>query len=318
MPGFATHYLFGIDSLKRMEKNKLRDIINKNRRVYQLGLQGPDIFFYYLPSYLMYEENPGSLVHHSNASLYFRNCIKNIDKERNTKKKEIAIAYLCGILGHYTLDFTTHPYIYYMTDFHEKTSEYYGRHIAFETKINEYLLYKKRHLMASQFYNDSTVRITKNEAEVVAKILSATYKDTFEGYNMSKKNVLSALNYFQKSIRLLRGPGGKKRKLIGFFEKLILGNTYFSNIIDLDEHVEGELYMNFSHKMWKNPWDNSITSNKSFFELTKDAKKIYKETLDAVNDYFTLDDNKKKNYKKLIQLIGNKSYHSGLDCGIPT
>ena len=56
MPGFATHYLFGVDAYKELTSRKISVHIARHHHAYALGLQGPDIFFYYLPSYLLHKE----------------------------------------------------------------------------------------------------------------------------------------------------------------------------------------------------------------------------------------------------------------------
>ena len=49
MPGFTTHYIFGMKAYNDLPNNQLKRIIAKYRWLYQLGLQGPDMFFYYIP-----------------------------------------------------------------------------------------------------------------------------------------------------------------------------------------------------------------------------------------------------------------------------
>lgn len=45
MPGFTTHYILGMKAYNDMPQNNLKFIIAKYRWLYQLGLQGPDMFF---------------------------------------------------------------------------------------------------------------------------------------------------------------------------------------------------------------------------------------------------------------------------------
>ena len=51
MPGYVTHYIFGRDMYEKLNDPVLKNNLYKNRAVYALGHQGPDIFFYYLPAY---------------------------------------------------------------------------------------------------------------------------------------------------------------------------------------------------------------------------------------------------------------------------
>lgn len=56
MPGFTTHYLFGIDACRRLTSTSMHNMIRRDHSAFALGLQGPDLFFYYLPSYLMHRK----------------------------------------------------------------------------------------------------------------------------------------------------------------------------------------------------------------------------------------------------------------------
>ena len=49
MPGFTTHYILGMKAYNDLPNNQLKYIIAKYRWLYQLGLQGPDMFFYNIP-----------------------------------------------------------------------------------------------------------------------------------------------------------------------------------------------------------------------------------------------------------------------------
>ena len=46
MPGFTTHYLFGLNSFRELEEPDLVSCIRKFPHAFCMGLQGPDIFFY--------------------------------------------------------------------------------------------------------------------------------------------------------------------------------------------------------------------------------------------------------------------------------
>ena len=66
MPGFTTHYIFGMKSYNDLPTNQLKFIIAKYRWLYQLVVQGPDMFFYNIPV-LRHRDyrNVGSYMHYS-------------------------------------------------------------------------------------------------------------------------------------------------------------------------------------------------------------------------------------------------------------
>ena len=57
MPGFRTHYLFGRTT--REELAGSYPALRKYPHSYNLGQQGPDIFFYCPPSHIFYKEHLG-------------------------------------------------------------------------------------------------------------------------------------------------------------------------------------------------------------------------------------------------------------------
>ena len=48
MPAAYTHYRFGRDVLALLPE-ELRSVITAHRALYDIGLHGPDIFFFYRP-----------------------------------------------------------------------------------------------------------------------------------------------------------------------------------------------------------------------------------------------------------------------------
>lgn len=77
MPGFTTHYLFGIDACRRLTSTSMHNMIRRDHSAFALGLQGPDLFFYYLPSYLMHRKNIGDLAHRKDTGQFFANLLQS-------------------------------------------------------------------------------------------------------------------------------------------------------------------------------------------------------------------------------------------------
>lgn len=76
MPGYVTHYIFGREVYHNLKNNSLKKNLYYNRAAYGLGLQGPDIFFYYLPSYVLEGHNIGALAHVRETGAFSRVCLK--------------------------------------------------------------------------------------------------------------------------------------------------------------------------------------------------------------------------------------------------
>ena len=113
MPGFTTHYLFGVKAYNDLPNNYLKHVISKYRWLYQIGLQGPDIFFYNIPI-LRHRDyrNVGSHMHEYHVNRFFRNCLNEIAAISSKQQREQAISYMAGFLCHYAADSICHPYVY--------------------------------------------------------------------------------------------------------------------------------------------------------------------------------------------------------------
>ena len=101
MPGFTTHYILGMKAYNDMPQNNLKFIIAKYRWLYQLGLQGPDMFFYNLPILRHRDHrNIGSYMHEHHVNDFFRCAFTRLSKIESKQQREEGLAFLCGFIGH--------------------------------------------------------------------------------------------------------------------------------------------------------------------------------------------------------------------------
>ena len=113
MPGFTTHYILGMKAYNDMPQNNLKFIIAKYRWLYQLGLQGPDMFFYNLPVLRHRDHrNVGSYMHEHHVNDFFRCAFTRLSKIESRQQREEGLAFLCGFISHYIGDSICHPYVY--------------------------------------------------------------------------------------------------------------------------------------------------------------------------------------------------------------
>ena len=110
MPGFTTHYIFGMKAYNDLPNNQLKLIIAKYRWLYQLGLQGPDMFFYNIPL-LRHRDyrNVGSYMHEHHIRDFFECYLHNLSEITSKQQREEGLAYFCGFLCHYIGDSICHP-----------------------------------------------------------------------------------------------------------------------------------------------------------------------------------------------------------------
>ena len=106
MPASYTHQCFGDDVLPRLS-TMIQRIISSHKDYYDLGLQGPDLFFYYHPTRKTLIRDFGLSLHKENAYSFFEEKIAYL----HTNQDEEMMSYLFGFINHYLLDSYLHPLI---------------------------------------------------------------------------------------------------------------------------------------------------------------------------------------------------------------
>lgn len=129
MPSVYAHYRFGFRMLPKLEP-EVRKVIKRHRQMYDIGLHGPDIFFYHN----IFRETPparmGDQLHMTGG----RQVLGRMAKRLRLESSESGLAYLYGLLGHYCLDSHCHPMV------NANTENGVIGHVQLETEFNRYLL----------------------------------------------------------------------------------------------------------------------------------------------------------------------------------
>ena len=106
MPTTYAHWRFGCDCIDVLPE-QLQNIIRSNREIFDLGVHGPDIFFYDLTHKEI--SGHGHKMHREAGSVFFERCV---DVCCNSQRdKDSLLSYTLGFLSHYTLDSQCHAYI---------------------------------------------------------------------------------------------------------------------------------------------------------------------------------------------------------------
>lgn len=314
MPGFAVHYLFGEELLKDYDNNYVKKCINRHQEVYNMGLQGPDLFFYFFLSPVLYKRNIGSIMHTKDVGAFKSNFIKSIKDMEDKDKRMIAISYFAGFLGHCTLDKICHPYVYAVTDYEHKGKDYFSKHVDLETDIDSMYISKYKDMDLYYFRREETLNISNVEIEVLAEVFVRAFKKTYANVKLSKKRMELVINIFKQSSTIFNDKHGIKKSLVGFLEKIILKRKVISPMFIVEKHIQNEKdVLNKEKQKWYNPWEKDTIRNESFPELFKYALKEYSFVLDELNNYLV-----NGNEDVLKRTIENISLHSGLDCSIPS
>ncbi|RGO25043.1 hypothetical protein DXB23_08180 [Dorea sp. OM02-2LB] len=132
MPTTYTHYRFGKDVLSCLSL-PLRNSINEYRELFDIGLHGPDIFFYYRAMHDNKVNQIGFRMHEEPASKFF---LHGKEILKDAPMKTAGRVYLYGFICHFALDSVCHPYIEKMI--HERSV----LHSEIETELDRIFMQK--------------------------------------------------------------------------------------------------------------------------------------------------------------------------------
>lgn len=286
MPGFTTHYLLGQQTYKHLQPSLLKHSIHKYHTIFSLGQQGPDIFFYNLPTLVSKSGSPGSIAHTTETKIFLKNLLESPKLFITKKEQQIARIYALGFIGHYLLDTTCHPYIYAMTHYTMKTTGYIGQHIRLETDIDTTLLwfYLRKH--PCQFPQSLSILLSKDELRIASLVLYFALSKTYPTLSITRQQILSAIRSIQKRARFLQSPF----------------------IFHKDP-------CNRKHSQWQNPWNKKEKSSESFFVLFEKTQTRYLHLMEEFQELFShpsADQSEIASISLLLSQLGNQSYHSGL------
>lgn len=129
MPATYAHYRFGAQMLSKMPAD-LRCTAKRNRRLFDVGLHGPDLLFYYKPAFRTKIGGLGSKFHRQTGKEFFARVCRNL----RLSPSEEGQSYLYGVLCHYALDAQCHPLVEALV------REGVATHTRIETAFDSFLM----------------------------------------------------------------------------------------------------------------------------------------------------------------------------------
>lgn len=157
MPSTYAHRRFGAQAAARLQE-PLRDLVARHRALYDIGLHGPDILFYYHPLRANPVSGRGNAMHDQPGAAFFAAARGVL---RTAEDPEAALAYLLGFVCHFALDSTCHPYV------ERYTREQGITHCEIETEFDNQLM-RKDGQDPLRFFTAGHIRPTEENARIIA------------------------------------------------------------------------------------------------------------------------------------------------------
>ena len=107
MPSTYAHYRMG-QEVARLVPDQMKQVINNNRELFEIGLHGPDILFYYKPLSTNKVNATGYGMHDHAGREFFEHAAAVLEEK---DYEQSYLAYVYGFICHFVLDTTCHGYI---------------------------------------------------------------------------------------------------------------------------------------------------------------------------------------------------------------
>ena len=206
MPTTYAHYKFGKEVISALPK-RIQSAIENHRELFDIGLHGPDILFYYNALKKDPVNRQGSELHEKYADEFFDHAAEVIE---NAEDPAAARAYVYGFICHFALDSECHPYV-------EKMIQVSGiSHNEIEMEFDRMLL-KDDYINPIRSLNTKHIHPTMENAKVIAPFFEVI---TAEQIEKSLKSMI-----FYHKLFIAPTPGRRKvlfgaMKAIGKYEAL--------------------------------------------------------------------------------------------------
>ena len=313
MPGFITHYIAGQALLDAVQP-KIRRIIEPRANIFNLGAQGPDIFFYYVPGFIRRRSRGvGSQMHMENLGVFFMHMANRLKNTRHPAEQKIVFAYTSGFLMHYSLDVYAHPYVYACThNDNDRKLQSAARHRQFETALDVEMLKLVSGEKPADYKLWHLIRAKDVHMRAAALAVSSAVLNTYNR-DVQPLDVYMAMRYMVRFTRLLQSKGGRRKRLMALAEDLTIRANPLSAMVHMQEVIDGRDYMNIKKASWNAPWEHE-SREVSFVELYQNAVAEAAQMVQGLYSYMRGD----VSLEKLMEQIGNRSLKTGEALQWPT
>lgn len=216
MPDFWIHTLGGELVLKDLKNCDWKNQLEKNKKTFILGCQGPDLFFYndFLP-WIKNKRGPkiGTMMHQKHTKSLFLESIDYIKKAQNSEGFNNLASYFSGFMVHYSIDKNEHPFINART----KSSD---EHKLFEMKLDTYFIKKywnKRvHLLSPSSQIDIGIKLPSSILDYYKNIAHEVFDVPLDADTIN-----DSYNDYKKVFDIFYSPKGHKRFFLNMLNPIM-------------------------------------------------------------------------------------------------
>lgn len=225
MPAAYAHHRFGEACLETMPP-KMKAVCTKYRELFDIGVHGPDILFYYNPLSSNKVNGHGQELHSWTGAQFFEISKYSYKEHAN---KSAMIAYLLGFLAHFTLDSSCHDFI------NEEAEESGLSHNLIESQYEVYLMEKDGE-DPMKVDRSAPLKPTGGNTGIIARF-----------FPFDEKEIQKSLKGQKTVLHLFYSPAEKKKKIVrkaisalhvkGDFSDLFLDTTHIEECEQMNDII---------------------------------------------------------------------------------
>ena len=282
MPALVTHYLFGEEVLPQID-----DIVgttDAERDAFLIGCQGPDPFFFGVTT------PRGSDVRALGKEMHRRKMGAALEQMRNDLAKLPADdqaagkAFVCGMLAHYVLDRTAHPYVYAMEyalcDNSDELGDAYGEvHAIIESELDCGVLDYYRHCTVEEFPPVMTLE-KDPQAMRAAGALTAEMANVVYGLKVRPSDYEGALDDMRLCYRAIEPYDSGRSRRLATLERTVRSHSLLESLAHRVDQGADNPSMNQGNTPWTDPFKGG-QSTESFIEVFERALAAYPQVARA-------------------------------------
>ncbi len=273
MPDFLTHVVFAREALEGLEEKKRRQV-QERLELFQLGAQGPDVFFYGPRHPLGGKRSfflTGKRLHSEHTRAFLEAGFSRVPSLSGDDRLDLWV-YMLGMSCHYVLDSRCHPYVYafsgYRFNLPGTDRRVSRRHIRFESILDVLVFWEKTGSDATR------QKLWTYLPRRVPGAVDAFYRDVLADLygirHYGAGDLNRALRRMRGAYRAFYDPRGIRQTLWDALNRLFGGRLFVGRTF-YPRRVRGDIdYLNRSHRAWAHPLTGE-ERNESFWDLYDQA-----------------------------------------------
>lgn len=285
MPAIITHHIFGEDALATLPAGMIEG--EEELLAFLLGNQGPDPLFARFSTLPSVARRCHRLAHdmhdaHMTRAMFaMREGVGYLPQA----DERVGRAFALGLLAHYALDRTAHPFVFGQQDalaaanpaLADATSEL---HAVIEGDIDSWILWEKRRATVLDRPATGNLMRTERIDRVAGALVSQVAYAAF-GVELAAEEYAGCTRDYEWEYRMLDPAGSSRIRLAGALERLVRPHSFAESMAHRVVRTCDCPAANLDRREWHDPWTGE-TRHDSFADLFDQALVYYPMLAEAL------------------------------------